>query len=58
MQGMKIAHAEASNVVPSFMATQMSENVPEKVAGKPPKSSLLENLPKKKNSRLKNILKV
>ena len=52
---MKIAHVEASNVVPSLMANQMSKNVPEKVAGKPLKSSLLENLPKEKNSRLKKL---
>ena len=33
-KGMKIAHVEASNVVPSFMSSELSENVPMKVAGK------------------------
>ena len=27
---MKIAHVEASNVIPSFGSSQVSENVPEK----------------------------
>ena len=49
---MKIAHVEASNVVSSLMTSQLCENVPEKVAGKPPKGSLLENLPREKSSRL------
>ena len=37
---MKIAHVEASNVVPSLMASQVSENIPEKIAG----NSRLEKL--------------
>ena len=36
-KGMKIAHAEASNVVPSLMTSCLSKNVPEKVARKSPK---------------------
>ena len=52
---MKIAHVEASNVVPSLMASRLSKNVPEKVMGKPLKSDLLENLPKKNDSRLKKL---
>ena len=56
---MKTAHVEASNVVPCFMASQLSENIPENVAGKSPKSDLLKDLPKEQNSRLrKNFLKV
>ena len=55
---MKIAHVEASNVVPSLMAPQSSENIPKKVVGKPPKGNVLENLPKEKNSRLDKFLKV
>ena len=37
---MKIAHVGASHVVPSLMASQLSENVPKKVVGKSPKSNL------------------
>ena len=33
-KGMNIAHVEASNVVPSLMTTQTSENVPKKVTRK------------------------
>ena len=36
-KGIKIAHMEASNVVPSLMASQFSEYVPKKVVGKSPK---------------------
>ena len=49
---MKIAHVEASNLVPSFVSSQLSE----KVVGKSPKSDLLENLPKENGGRLKKIL--
>ena len=42
-------------MVPLLMASQSSENVPGKVAGKPPKCNLLENLPGEKNNRLKKI---
>ena len=56
---MKVAHVEASNVVPSLMASWLSEKIPpKKVAGKPLKSKLLENLPKRNDSRLKNLLRV
>ena len=34
---MKIAHVDASNVVPSLMTFRLSENVPKKVVGKSPK---------------------
>ena len=37
------------------MTSQLSTNVPEKVAGKPQKSCLLENLPGKKNNRLDKL---
>ena len=49
---------EASNVVPSSMASQLSKNVPKKVVGKSPKSDLLENLPEGNDSRLENYLRV
>ena len=46
---------EASKVVPPLMATQLDENMPKRVAGKPLKSSLLQDLPKEKNSRLEKL---
>ena len=51
--GMKIGHVEASNVVPPLMTSQLSKNLPEKVAGKSPKSNLLEKLPEGNHSRLR-----
>ena len=45
-KGTKIAHVKASNVDPSLMASWLSENIPETVVEKSPKSKLLENLPK------------
>ena len=51
-KGTKIAHVEASKVVPPLMASQSSENVPKRVVGKPPKSKLLKDLSKEENSRL------
>ena len=48
---MKIAHVEASNVVPSLMASQASVNVPKNVVREPPKSGLFKNLPEEKNHR-------
>ena len=53
---MKIAHVEASNVVPSFANSQVSKNILEKVAGNVPKSNLLENRPKKGGGRVEKIL--
>ena len=53
---MKIAHVEASNVVPPLMTSWLSENVPEKVEGKSPKSDILENLPEGNGSRLEKPL--
>ena len=52
---MKIAHVEASNVVPPLMTSWLSENIPKKVVGKSLKSDLLGNLPKGKDSRLKKL---
>ena len=54
---MKIAHLDASNVVPSFASSSVSENVLEKVVGNALKSNLLENLPTEEESRVKKILK-
>ena len=49
---MKISHVEAGNVVPPIVTPQPDENIPGKVAGNPPKSDLLRNLPKEDGSRL------
>ena len=53
-KGTKIAHVEASKVLSSLMASQSYENVPKKVAGKPPKSNLLDDLPKE-NNRIEKV---
>ena len=53
---MKIAHVEASNVVPSFVSSRVSENVLEKVVENAPKGNLLKNLPKEEECRVKQIL--
>ena len=52
---MKVAHVEASNVVPSLMASWLSKNVTKKVTGKPPKSDLLQNLPEGNDSSLEKL---
>ena len=39
-KGMKIAHVEASKVIPSLVSSQVSENIPEKVVGNSLKSNL------------------
>ena len=49
---MKIAHVEASNVVPSSMTSQLSKNAPEKVARESLIRDLLENLPEGNSVRL------
>ena len=55
-KGTRIAHVEASNMVPTLISSQAPENVPEQVAGNAPKNNLLKNLPKEKESRVKKIL--
>ena len=55
-RGTKIAHVEASSIVPPMVNSWMSENVLEKDAGNDPKSNLLENIPKAKDKRIKEIL--
>ena len=49
----KIAHAEASNLVPPSMVPQLNENIPKKVAGIAPKGDLLESLPRENRGRIK-----
>ena len=54
-KGTKIAHVEASNIVPSLISSQVPKNIPKKVAGNAPENNLLKNLPKKKDGRVKKI---
>ena len=52
---MKIAHVEASNVVPPLTVPQLDKNMPEKVVGNPLKRDLLKNLPRGNDSRVKKL---
>ena len=53
---MKIAHVEASNIVPTMVNKRLPENVLEKEAGNAPKSTLLENIPHAKEERIDKLL--
>ena len=55
-KGMKIAHVEASNIIPTMVKQGLSENVLEKEAGNVPKTTLLENVPEAKEERIEKIL--
>ena len=55
-KGMKIAHVEAINIVPTMVNQRLSENVLEKEAGNAPKSIFLENVPEGKEERIDKIL--
>ena len=55
-KGMKIAHVEASNIVPTMVKQRLSENVLEKEAGYALKSTLLESVPMVKEKRIEKIL--
>ena len=55
-KGTKIAHVEASSIVPPMVSSGMSKNVLEKEAGNAPKSTLLENLLEAKEERIEKIL--
>ena len=50
-KGTKIAHVEASNIVPTMVNQRLSENIPEKEAGNALKSTLLENVPDAKEKK-------
>ena len=50
-KGMKIAHVEASNIVPPMVSSWMPKNVPKQDVGNAPKNILLENLPKEKKDK-------
>ena len=55
-KGTKIAHIEASNVVPKMLNQGLLKNVLKKEAGNAPKSTLLENVPDAKEERIGKIL--
>ena len=55
-KGMKVAHVEASSIVPPKVSSVMSKNVLKKEAGNVPKSTLLKNIPKAKEERIEKIL--
>ena len=54
--GMKIAHVEASNIVPTMVNQGMPKNMPEREAGNAPTSTLLENVPDAKEERIRKIM--
>ena len=54
-KGMKIAHMEASNIVPPLISSQVPKNVPEKIVGNAPENNLLGNLLKEEEGRVKKI---
>ena len=51
-----IGHVEASSIVPPVVSSQISENILEKGVGNALKINLLENIPKAKEGRIKEIL--
>ena len=53
---MKIAHVEASNIVPTMVNQRLSKNVLKKEAGNTPKSTLLKNVPDVREERIEKIL--
>ena len=55
-KGTKIAHVEASDVVPALPVPQLNENILKKVAGNAPKGNLLKSLTRENRSRLEKLL--
>ena len=55
-KGMKVAHVEGSNVVPSMVSSQMPKNILEWGAGNALKNVLPENLLKEKEDQIQKIL--
>ena len=51
-KGMKIAHVEASNVMPTIAVPQLNENASKRVDGNALKGVLLKNFPKENRGRL------
>ena len=56
-KGTKVAHVEGSCVVSPMINSRISENILKKDAGNAPKSTLLENVSKAQEERIKEILK-
>ena len=55
-KGTKIAHVEASNIVPTMVNQRLPKNILKKEAGNAPKSTLLKNVPNAKEERIEKIL--
>ena len=55
-KGMKIAHVEASSIVPTMLSQGMPESVLKKEARNAPKSTFLENVPNAKEERIEKIM--
>ena len=55
-KGTKIAHVEASNIVPMMVNQELPKNMLKKEAGNAPKGTLLENIPNTKEERIDKIL--
>ena len=55
-KGTKIAHVEASSIVPLMINSRVSESILKKDAGNAPKSTLLKNVPKVQEERIEKIL--
>ena len=55
-KGMKIAHVEANNIVPTIVKQRLSKSMLKKEAGNAQKSTLLKNVPEAKENRIKKIL--
>ena len=55
-KGMKVAHVEASRIVPSIVRSRMTENILKKEAGNASKSTLLKNVFEAKEERIEKIL--
>ena len=57
-KGTKIAHVEASNIVPTMVSQEIPKNVLKKEAGNAPRSTLLENIPNAKEERIRNFWEI
>ena len=53
---MKVAHVEASNIVPTMVKQRLSQKVLKKEAGNALKSTLLKSIPEVKEKRIEKIL--
>ena len=55
-KGMKVAHVEASNIIPAMVNQRLSEKLLKKEAENTLKSTLLENIPNVREERIEKIL--